>query len=249
MRIDRRAWMCDGFQPKGNMRAISTKAWLMLSFLGTASCSEVEPATLDESADTQIGGDSEVPVRAQEIAGERCDVASASRPRSLTLRGNLGTHDPVIIPAGGKYYEYQTGKFVYAKVSNDLVTWDPLPSQLPRVWDWMKRQVPGITDDLWAPDISYFGGQYHLYYSASTFGSNRSCIGHATRDATCAAAAGRTRTPYLLQRRRAKRRLERHRSQRGGRRERHAVAGVRQLLERHQADQAHRRAASAPTAS
>jgi arabinan endo-1,5-alpha-L-arabinosidase len=34
---------------------------------------------------------------------------------------------------------------------------------------------------LWAPDLSFFGGQYHLYYSVSTFGSNASCIGHATR--------------------------------------------------------------------
>jgi arabinan endo-1,5-alpha-L-arabinosidase len=36
--------------------------------------------------------------------------------------------------------------------------------------------------DLWAPDISQFGGKYHLYYAGSTFGSNKSCIGHATRD-------------------------------------------------------------------
>ena len=37
--------------------------------------------------------------------------------------------------------------------------------------------------NLWAPDISYFGGVYHLYYAASTFGSNKSCIGQATRAA------------------------------------------------------------------
>ena len=43
---------------------------------------------------------------------------------------------------------------------------------------------------LWAPDISFFGGSYHLYYSASTFGSNRSCIGHATRATSLAAALG-----------------------------------------------------------
>jgi arabinan endo-1,5-alpha-L-arabinosidase len=42
--------------------------------------------------------------------------------------------------------------------------------------------VPGATN-LWAPDISFFGGMYHLYYAASTFGSNVSCIGHATRAA------------------------------------------------------------------
>ena len=39
--------------------------------------------------------------------------------------------------------------------------------------------VPGLRG-IWAPDISYFNGKYHLYYSASTFGSNRSSIGLAT---------------------------------------------------------------------
>ena len=107
-----------------------------------------------------------------------CEKTTGS-PRNLTLRGNLGTHDPVIIAAGGKYYEYQTGKGIYGKVSSDLISWDPLPSQLPRNPAWTARQVPGSTD-LWAPDVAEFGGKFHLYYSVSTFGSNRSCIGHAT---------------------------------------------------------------------
>ena len=172
--------MCDAFSSEEIMRALTIKAWLMLSLVGTACGAELDSAGTDESADTQTGDAEEAPVQAQQAPGEQCDAAGG-RPRNLALRGNLGTHDPVVIPAGGKYYEYQTGKFVYAKVSNDLVNWQPLPSQLPRVFDWMKRQVPGITDDLWAPDISHFGGKYHLYYSGSTFGSNRSCIGHATR--------------------------------------------------------------------
>jgi arabinan endo-1,5-alpha-L-arabinosidase len=33
---------------------------------------------------------------------------------------------------------------------------------------------------LWAPAATYFGGQWHLYYSVSTFGSQRSAIGMAT---------------------------------------------------------------------
>ncbi|OYW80588.1 MAG: hypothetical protein B7Z26_06245 [Asticcacaulis sp. 32-58-5] len=40
---------------------------------------------------------------------------------------------------------------------------------------------------MWAPDISYFNGKYHLYYSASSFGSNVSAIGlvtNATLDPT-----------------------------------------------------------------
>ena len=32
----------------------------------------------------------------------------------------------------------------------------------------------------WAPDISYFNGKYHLYYSVSSFGSRNSAIGLAT---------------------------------------------------------------------
>ena len=32
----------------------------------------------------------------------------------------------------------------------------------------------------WAPDISYFGGLWHLYYAGSNFGSNNSVIGLAT---------------------------------------------------------------------
>jgi arabinan endo-1,5-alpha-L-arabinosidase len=44
----------------------------------------------------------------------------------------------------------------------------------------MNAAVSGV-GDLWAPDISYFGGTYHLYYAGSTFGTNKSCIGHATR--------------------------------------------------------------------
>lgn len=39
--------------------------------------------------------------------------------------------------------------------------------------------MPGLRG-LWAPDVAYFNGKYHLYYSVSTFGSNHSRIGLAT---------------------------------------------------------------------
>jgi len=111
--------------------------------------------------------------------GETC-TASAAPPRSLTLSGNLGTHDPVAIASGGQYHQFQTGRGIPTKTSSDLMSWSggaPVFATNPA---WVTRQVPGATD-LWAPDISQFGGAFHLYYSVSTFGSNRSCIGHATR--------------------------------------------------------------------
>jgi arabinan endo-1,5-alpha-L-arabinosidase len=96
------------------------------------------------------------------------------------LRGDLGVHDPSIIASEGQYFLFFTGRGVQTKHSSDLSNWqrtNPVFAQNPA---WIAQQVPGATD-LWAPDISYFGGAFHLYYSASTFGSNHSCIGHATR--------------------------------------------------------------------
>jgi arabinan endo-1,5-alpha-L-arabinosidase len=41
------------------------------------------------------------------------------------------------------------------------------------------QEVPGARG-IWAPDIAHLRGRYHLYYSVSTFGKNRSVIGLAT---------------------------------------------------------------------
>ena len=38
----------------------------------------------------------------------------------------------------------------------------------------------GSIPNLWAPDISYFGGRWHLYLPGSSFGSNNSVIGLAS---------------------------------------------------------------------
>ncbi len=112
-------------------------------------------------------------------SGEEC-AADSREPTAKTLSGNLGTHDPVLIGADGRYYLFHTGRGIPTKTSSDLTAWQAGPAVFSSNPGWIASQVPGATD-LWAPDISFFGGRYHLYYSASTFGSNRSCIGHATR--------------------------------------------------------------------
>jgi len=104
---------------------------------------------------------------------------AASPPTTLTLSGNLGAHDPAAIVVGGTIYLAATG--LTGKTSTDLMAWQAAASPLARP-AWVTQMVPGATN-LWAPDISSFGGMYHLYYAASTFGSNKSCIGHATRAA------------------------------------------------------------------
>lgn len=117
--------------------------------------------------------------------GDRCEISrfdAAKPPKVLELTGNLGTHDPMVLEANGKFFLFATGDNLAAKTSNDLVAWQAAPEPLPRAVRpaWVAEQVPGVSN-LWAPDASYFGGRYHLYYSASTFGSNRSCIGHLSR--------------------------------------------------------------------
>lgn len=103
---------------------------------------------------------------------------AASPPKALTLSGNLGAHDPAAYVIGMSIYLAATG--LSGKMSTNLTSWTSSGSPLATP-AWAKTAT-GATG-LWAPDISYFGGTYHLFYAASTFGSNKSCIGQATRAA------------------------------------------------------------------
>lgn len=90
-------------------------------------------------------------------------------------------HDPVIIRGEDAYYLFCTGVNIPVRRSVDLVEWKtPYPTTVHRFLPpWAAEAIPG-TENPWAPDIAYFNGKYHLYYSVSTFGSNRSAIGLAT---------------------------------------------------------------------
>jgi arabinan endo-1,5-alpha-L-arabinosidase len=128
-----------------------------------------------------------MPMGGQASVNDRCELANldpAKPPQVLTLSGSLGTHDPVMIAADGRFYLFSTGNNLAAKTSTNMLQWQNAPEVFTNATRpaWLAQAVPGVSN-LWAPDISFFGGQYHLYYSASTFGSNHSCIGHLTRPA------------------------------------------------------------------
>ena len=104
-------------------------------------------------------------------------------PQTLSLSGDItNVHDPAIVQGNGTYYVYSTAGGLQIRSSKDLTHWTFQGSVFQTVPAWVTTQL-GITslDQLWAPDVSFFGGQYHLYYSASTFGQNNSCIGHAVK--------------------------------------------------------------------
>lgn len=96
------------------------------------------------------------------------------------LTGDLvPMHDPVIAREGDTYHVFGTGndgQYIQTRTSKDLKHWmngGPLFTTLP---PWAEAAVPG-TKGMWAPDIAKVDGRYRLYYSLSTFGSNRSAIG------------------------------------------------------------------------
>jgi arabinan endo-1,5-alpha-L-arabinosidase len=103
----------------------------------------------------------------------------ATWAQPLPLTGSTGAHDPVIAVEDGHYYLFTTGPGINVSCSDDLLDWSLCSAIFFSKPAWFRELVPG-SGPLWAPDISYFNGRYHLYYSVSTFGSNRSAIGLAT---------------------------------------------------------------------
>jgi autotransporter-associated beta strand protein len=102
----------------------------------------------------------------------------------LTLSGTLGAHDPSsMLKDGSRYYYYATNGYIVSRSSSNMTSWSAGPTvfnstTLP-AWTlaYTGADHPG---ELWAPDVVYFNGLYHLYYSASSWGSQISAIGMAT---------------------------------------------------------------------
>jgi len=98
------------------------------------------------------------------------------------LKGNLFVHDPVMIKQRETYYIFSTGRGISIKTSADRVNW----KNAGRVFDsvalptWYKIDIPKQDGSLWAPDIHYSNGRYHLYYSVSAWMDFNSSIGYAT---------------------------------------------------------------------
>lgn len=103
-------------------------------------------------------------------------------PQALSLAGDVeGAHDPSIIKEGNTWYLFGTATEhpregeLPIRCSRDLHEWKRCGYVLPGVPEWIKKKSPQ-TRELWAPDISFFDGQYHLYYAFSVFGKNTSGI-------------------------------------------------------------------------
>jgi len=92
---------------------------------------------------------------------------------------SISVHDPVIIKQDSIYYIFCTGNGISVFSSSDMTNWKsekPVFSVPP---EWAVKEIPGFRGSIWAPDISYYNGNYYLFYSVSVFGRNTSLIGLA----------------------------------------------------------------------
>lgn len=104
---------------------------------------------------------------------------AASAGEAYGQSGEANLHDPAVIEHDGAYYLFSTGRGVPIRRSEDLVRWEVIGRVFEELPEWASQVVPEVRGP-WAPDIAHFNGLYHLYYSLSSFGSQRSAIGLAT---------------------------------------------------------------------
>ncbi len=107
-------------------------------------------------------------------------------PVALELSGDLAAHDPALAVGhdGAPWTVFATGIEgdpagpIQVRTSQDGREW----AYAGLVWKprdepaWVADVVPGVRS-YWAPEVYEHDGTYYLYWSASTFGSNRSVIG------------------------------------------------------------------------
>ncbi len=132
------------------------------------------------------------------LGGTLAAAAATGRPASsLSPRANaraaqgsasyIFVHDPTMAREGGTYYLFSTGDpagvigngNIQIRTSANLRSWTYAGTVFAAKPAWITDAL-GAIPNLWAPDISYFDGLWHLYYAGSSFGSNNSVIGLAT---------------------------------------------------------------------
>lgn len=109
----------------------------------------------------------------------------------LAIYSQAGDTDPVLDPSiirqGTDYYAFSTDVAGYTGSGNipihctlDKLNWTLCGSVFPEgIPGWVRQTVPGV-QGLWAPDISFFDGEYHLYYNGSLLHTQQTVIGLAT---------------------------------------------------------------------
>lgn len=93
---------------------------------------------------------------------------------------NPSAHDPVMAKEGDTWYVFTTGMGISCMTSQDLKTWTPAYSIFDKAPTWVTDLMPDFRNHMWAPDVFFYKGEWHVFYSCSRFGRNTSVIGHVS---------------------------------------------------------------------
>ncbi|GLB38305.1 putative glycosyl hydrolase 43 family protein [Lyophyllum shimeji] len=94
-----------------------------------------------------------------------------------TVTGNTAVHDPTMCKDNtGKYFVFSTAVGIEIRTSTDRIAWTLIGKVWPNGAPWTDQYTGTSNGNLWAPDCTYLNGQFYLYYSASSFGSQNSAI-------------------------------------------------------------------------
>jgi len=108
-------------------------------------------------------------------------ATAATYPNPGVVTGDVGVHDPSAVKVNGTYYLLDSHNGLEIRTSTDRTAWRRIGSVFP---NGAPAEVGNYTGgdryNLWAPDVSYRNGKFYVYYSASSFGSNKSAIFLAT---------------------------------------------------------------------
>ncbi|ESK87473.1 arabinan endo- -alpha-l-arabinosidase [Moniliophthora roreri MCA 2997] len=97
-----------------------------------------------------------------------------------TVTGDTAVHDPTMCKdKNGKYWVFSTGQGIPIRSSTDRTAFKLEGKVWPNGASWTDQYTGVSNGDLWAPDCYYSGGTFHLFYAASSFGSQNSGIFYA----------------------------------------------------------------------
>ena len=110
-----------------------------------------------------------------------CGAVTVRAEEGPALRGDVFIHDPsTVIWEGNEAFVFGTGNGIAVRSSTDGVRWRTRPPVFATPPAWTTVAVADFTGNFWAPDVAYFNGKYHVYYSISSWGTINSAIGLVT---------------------------------------------------------------------
>ncbi|MEV6552026.1 arabinan endo-1,5-alpha-L-arabinosidase [Streptomyces sp. NPDC051597] len=105
--------------------------------------------------------------------------SAAAYPVPGRVTGDVVVHDPTMLRApDGRYLLQSSHGYLESRTSTDRIAFGRNGNAFSSTPRWWSRY--SAENDPWAPDLSYHGGKYLMYYAVSGFGSKTSAIGLAT---------------------------------------------------------------------